>query len=169
MEDTVAFVNPARLLVDEVEKIATGLEAELFADGLFSDGIQRAGAGRIDEGEFIGDLNLRGDRRNTEGDPEFNRDFGVDFDEVAPGGETFGGKIEAIDAEGQVLKDEMPVRGNLEAALEVVAFAEKFALGSKAGAFWVADFEMKFAAEALGAGGHGRHEAEEADQEREPA
>lgn len=143
------------------------MEAELFADGLFAHGIERTSARGIDEGEFIGDLDLCGDRRNAESDAEFYGDFRVDFDHVAPGGKTLGGEIEAVDAEGQVLKDEVAIRGNLELAPETVALAEEFAFGGKAGAFWIADFEMQFTTEALSAGGHRRGEAEERGQESE--
>jgi len=108
---------------------------------------------------------LRGDRRNAKSDTEFYGNFGVDFDDVAPDGKTFGGEIEAIDAEGEILNDEVSVRGNLEAALEVVAFAEEFTFGGKAGAFGIADFEMDFAAKALGARWDRRGEQEQACQQ----
>jgi hypothetical protein len=109
-------------------------------------------------------LNLGGDRRNSEGDPEFHGNFGVDFDDVAPGGESFGGEAEAIDAEWQILKNEVAVGRNLETALEVVSCAEEFAFGGEAGTFRIADFEMEFTAEALGARGHRRDKAEERGQ-----
>jgi len=41
----------------------------------------------------------------------------------------------------------------LETALEAVAFAEEFAFGGEAGTLRIADFEVEFSAEALGAGG----------------
>jgi hypothetical protein len=61
----------------------------------------------------------------------------------------------------------MAVRGDLEFALEAIAFAEKFAAGSEGGTFGIADFEVEFAAKALGAHGDRGGEAEEAGQERE--
>jgi hypothetical protein len=54
---------------------------------------------------------------------------------------------------------------NLEVALEAIAFAEKFAAGSKSGAFRIAHFEMEFAAEALGARGGCRGETESAREQ----
>jgi len=101
MQDAVAFVDPTGLLIDEIEKVAAGLEAELLANGLFTDGIESAGARWVDEGEFVSDLDLGGDWSDTESNTEFYGDFGMDFDDVAPGGETFGGEIEAVDAEGR--------------------------------------------------------------------
>ena len=167
MQHAVAFVDPAGFLIDEIQEVAAGLEAELFANGLLADGIERAGACGVDECEFVGDLNLRGDRRNAEGDAEFHGDFGVDFDDVAPDGKAFGGEIEAVDAEGQVLKNEVAVGRNLEAALEVVAFTEEFAAGGESGAFWIAHFEVEFAAEALSARRGSRDAAESARQQAE--
>jgi len=167
MQYAVAFVDPAGFLIDEIEEVAARLEAELLANRLFADGIERAGARGVDESELIGDLHLSGDRGDTECDPEFHGNFGADFDDVAPGGETFSGEIKAIDSEGQVLKDEVSVGGNLESALEAVAFAEEATFGGEAGAFWVADFETEFAAEALGAGRDSGGEPEDACEERE--
>ena len=167
MQDAVAFVKPTGFFVDEIEEVATGLEAELLADGLLANGIKRAGAGGVDEGEFVGDLNLCCDGRDAKGDAEFHRDFGVDFDYVAPDGEAFGGEVETVEAEGQVLKNDVAVGGNLEAALKTVAFAEKFAASGESGALRIADFEMEFAAEALGACGDSRGQAEEAGQQGE--
>lgn len=167
MQRTIALVKPAGFLIDQIEEVAAGLEAELFADGLPAHGIERTGARRVDEREFIGHLDLCGDRRDSKGNAEFYGDFGVDFDDIAPGGETFGGQVEAIDAKGQILKDDVAIRGNLELALETVALAEEFTLGSETGAFWIAYFEMEFATEALGAGGCRRGKAVKAGEERE--
>jgi hypothetical protein len=61
----------------------------------------------------------------------------------------------------------MAVRGNLKPALKAVGFAEEFATGGEGGAFWIAHFEMKFAAEALSARRGSRGEAEEASQKGE--
>jgi len=91
----------------------------------------------------------------------------VDFDDVAPSGETFRGEVEAVDAERQILKNKVAVGWNLEAALEAVAFAEEFAAGGESGAFWIVHFEMKFAAETLGARRGPRGETEEASQQVE--
>ena len=59
----------------------------------------------------------------------------------------------------------MTVGGDLEFALEAVAFAEEFATRRQRGAFWIADFEMEFAAEALGARGDSGSEEEQACQQ----
>ena len=91
----------------------------------------------------------------------------MDFDDVAPSGETFRGEVEAVDAERQILKNKVAVGWNLEAALEAVAFAEEFAAGGESGAFWIVDFEMKFAAETLGARRGPRGETEKASQQVE--
>src|SRR6266702_6852028 len=91
----------------------------------------------------------------------------MDFNDVAPGGEAFGGDVKAVDAEGQVLQNEVSVGGNLEFALEAVALAEKFAAGGKRGTFGIADFEVEFATKALRARGDRRGEAEEASQGKE--
>ncbi len=71
MQHTVAFVEPAGFLIDEIEEVAARLKAELFADGLFADGIERASSRGINESKFVGDLNLGGDRGDAEGDAEF--------------------------------------------------------------------------------------------------
>jgi len=89
----------------------------------------------------------------------------MDFQDVAPGGKTFGGETESIDAEGKILKDEVAVGGNLEAALETVAFTEKFTASSEACAFWIAYFDMKLTAETLGARGDSGGEEEQACQQ----
>jgi hypothetical protein len=91
----------------------------------------------------------------------------VDFNYIAPGGETFGGKIETVDTERKILKNEVAVGGNLEAALEAVAFAEEFAAGGEAGPLGIADFEMNFATEALGVRGEAGGEKEETCQHRQ--
>ena len=91
----------------------------------------------------------------------------MDFDDVAPSGETFRGEVEAVDAERQILKNEVAVGWNLEAAPEAVAFAEEFAAGGESGAFWIVHFEMEFAAEALGTRRDSRCEAEYARQQAE--
>ena len=167
MQHAVAFVEPAGLLIDKIEEVAARLEAELLANRLLADGIECARARGVHEREFVGDLDLGGEGRDAEGDAEFHGDFGVDFDDVAPGGETFRGEIQAVDAERKVMENVVAVCRNLEAALEAVAFAEEFATGGEAGAFRIADFKMEFAAQALRARRASRGEAEKAGQEGE--
>ena len=91
----------------------------------------------------------------------------MDLDNVTPGGEACSGEVEAIDAERKILKNDVAVRGNLKTALEAVAFAEEFATGSEGRAFWIAELEMEFTAEALGARGDSGGEAEETGQQAE--
>ena len=155
MQHAVTFVEPAGRLVDEIEKVAAGLHAELVADGLLADGKHRGGARGVNERDFVGDLDLCCDRCDSKGDAEFHWDFGVEFDQLAPIGETLSFHVEAIDTEGQILQDVMPVIGNLECALEAVSFAEKFAASGERGALGIADVEMKLAAQTLGTD-HGR-------------
>ena len=71
MQHAVAFVEPAGFLINEIEEVTARLKAELFADGLFADGIERASACGISESKFVGDLNLRGDWGDAQGDAEF--------------------------------------------------------------------------------------------------
>ena len=167
MQHTVAFIQPAGFRIHQIEEVAAGLRAELLSDRLLADGIERSGARGIDQREIVGDLNLCGEGRDTESDAEFHGDFGVNFDDFAPRGKTFRGEVEAVDAERQILKNEAAVGRNLKTALEMVAFAEKFAPGGERRALWIANFEMNFAAQPLGVSRGCPSEAEEANQQRD--
>jgi hypothetical protein len=167
MQHAVTFIQPAGFRIHKIEEVAAGLRAELLAYGLLADGIESAGARGVDQRELVGHLNLCGEGRDAESDAEFYGDFGVNFDDIAPCGETFRSEVEAVDAERQILKDEAAVGGNLKTALEAVAFAEQFALGRECRALWIADFKMKFATQPLGVRRDSRCEAEDAGKKRD--
>src|SRR5262249_19495360 len=120
-----------------------------FADGLLADGIKRRGARGIDQGEFVGDLNLRGYGRNAERNAKLQWNLGTHVDHVAPRGEAFGGQAEAIHTKRQILQDVVAVIGDLKAALKRVSFAEKFATRRNTGTLRIANVQMQFAAQAL--------------------
>ena len=87
MKDTVGFKEPARLRRRQVQKVASGLRAEGFLDGLASDGKQRARCGWVHQCLFIIHLDFGGDRGNAKQDIHFDRHDGVNFNDIAPGGE----------------------------------------------------------------------------------
>jgi len=74
----------------------------------------------------------------------------VDFDDVAPSGETFRGEVEAVDAERQILKNEVGRLLESGSGARSRCFAEEFAAAARVEPFGSCTFEMKFAAETLG-------------------
>ena len=168
MKHAVAFVKPAGIFVYQIEEVAAGLHAELFADGLLADGEDGGSARGIDKRNFVGNLNLRGHGGDAEGDAKFHRHFGVHFDDFAPCRKTFSGQVQAVNAKRQILKHVMSIVGNFKRALEAVAFAEEFAAGSDGCALGIMDVQMQLAAEALRTYRRAQCQAEEAEQQGQP-
>ena len=102
VQDTVGFIEPAGLLIDEVGEISSGLGGHFLINGFAADGIDGAGAAGIDQGGRVRHLNLGGDGGNAEGDGHVQRNFRAHFHEIVPRRKSFGADGEAVDTKRAV-------------------------------------------------------------------
>jgi hypothetical protein len=86
---------------------------------------------------------------------EVHRNFGAYIDQIAPGSESFGVDVEAIDAEREVLCGIAAILGDFEVAVELISLAEQFGVGGNGCAIGIVDLDAQFSADALGMEGAG--------------
>ena len=75
VQHSVGFIEPARLLIDEVGEISSGLGGHFLINGFATHGIDGAGATGIDQGSRVSHLNLGGDGGNSKSDGHVERNF----------------------------------------------------------------------------------------------
>src|SRR5262249_40935838 len=116
---------------------------------------------RIEQRSGVRDFDFGVHRSHSELDRNTNRKPVADFYQAAPGGETFRGNIQAINAKRKLGGGELAVGADRELLLKLIGFAEELARGGDALSLWVAYFDLQFAAFALGLSGESGHQEKE--------
>jgi hypothetical protein len=106
MEHGVAFVEPSGLGVDEIDQRTAGQRRGTIGDELFVEMIGGTALLGIEQRAFGGYVDCRTSGGDAELDFVFGGERGTDLDEAVEWGESFMLDLEAIEAEGEVARDE---------------------------------------------------------------